>query len=496
MRILAGFIHYEASSFSPLIVNYEDFEVVPAEQALDYRLGISGALLQGIVAELRSQKAEIIPTNSYDCVPGGLVSKAALKRIKSEFLGQVKKAGGIDGVCLGLHGSDWAEGLVHVDGEIVEGIRRVVGPEAPIVVGMDLHGTISEQLFKNATALMYYRTAPHSDQFQTGQRAAKLLLKILKEGVKPVMAYTRLPLIVSGEQAMTVYEPMSSAYKMLEEVDAMPGVLSCSIAEGNYWTDVPDTGVTALVVTDGDRKLAKAQADRLASAIWKRRNELHFVIPAYSMDEAIDAALAEKSKPVFLSDQGDNSTGGGTTDVPTIVGRLRAKGVRDAAVAAIHDPAALEACVKAGVGAELALSIGGKVDKYNRRPLRVKGTVKVLSDGEFYQLGKRSEKMKASMGRVAVFDVDGIQVMLTEKRIAVIDPAQPRSVGIEPEDYKMVVVKLGYIWPALRPVAAREILMISSGATDMDFRRLGYKNIKRPIHPFDADVKWKPGKDL
>ena len=155
---------------------------------------------------------------------------------------------------------------------------------------------------------MYYRTAPHSDQFQTGQRAAKLLLKILKESVNPVMAYTRLPLIVSGEQAMTVYEPMSSAYEMLMEVDAMPGVLSCSIAEGNYWTDVPDTGVTALVVTDGDPKLAKAQADRLASAIWKRRDELNFVIPAYSMDEGIDAALAEKSRPVILSDQGDNST--------------------------------------------------------------------------------------------------------------------------------------------------------------------------------------------
>ena len=145
VRILTGFIHYEASSFSPLIVNYDDFEVVPAEEALDYRLGISGALLQGIVAELRSQKAEIIPTNSYDCVPGGLVSGAALARIKSEFLGQVKNAGHIDGVCLGLHGSDWAEGLVHVDGEIVAGIRRIVGPEVPMVVGMDLHGTISEQ---------------------------------------------------------------------------------------------------------------------------------------------------------------------------------------------------------------------------------------------------------------------------------------------------------------------------------------------------------------
>ena len=139
--------------------------------------------------------------------------------------------------------------------------------------------------------------------------------------------------------------------------------------------------------------------------------------------------------------------------------------------------------MKAGVGAELTLSIGGKVDKYNRKPLRVKGTVRVLSDGEFYQLGKRSEGMKASMGRVAVIDVDGIQVMLTEKRIAVIDQAQMRSVGIEPKDYKMVVVKLGYIWPALRPVAAKEILMISSGATDMDHRRLGYKHIKRPIHP-------------
>jgi microcystin degradation protein MlrC len=498
VRILAGFIHYEASTFSPLIVNYEDFEVVPAKDALDFRLGISGALLQGIVAELRSHAVEIMPTNSYDCVPGGLVSKAAYARIRSEFLGQVRRAKDIDGVCLGLHGSDWAEGpkeLVHVDGDIVAGIREILGPDVPIVVGMDLHGTLSQQLLKNASGLMYYRTAPHADQFQTGQRTAKLLLQILEDGVKPVMAYTKLPLIVSGEQAMTVYEPMLSAFKMLEEVDAMPGILSCSIAVGNYWTDVAETGVTALVVSDGDKKLAKAQADRLASAIWKRRDELRFVIPAYPIDGAIDAALAEKSMPIFLSDQGDNSTGGGATDVPTVIERLKAKKVKNAAVAAIHDPAALEACVKAGVGAKLTLSIGGKVDKTNRKPLRVTGRVKLLSDGEFYQLGQRREGMRASMGRVAVFDIDGIDVMLTEKRIAVIDPAQLRSVGIEPTEYKIVVVKLGYIWPALRPVAAKEILMISSGATDMDFRRLGYKRVRRPIHPFDPGLKWKPGID-
>ena len=63
--------------------------------------------------------------------------------------------------------------------------RALVGPKAPIVATLDLHANVTSRMVAQADALVLYHTAPHLDVFETGQRAARLLRRILVEGARP-----------------------------------------------------------------------------------------------------------------------------------------------------------------------------------------------------------------------------------------------------------------------------------------------------------------------
>ena len=56
-------------------------------------------------------------------------------------------------------------------------------------------------------------------------------------------------------------------------------------------------------------------------------------------------------------------------------------------MACLWDPAAVAACVKAGVGSRITLDVGGKVDARHGAPLTVTGVVRTLSDGRFVHKG-------------------------------------------------------------------------------------------------------------
>jgi len=47
----------------------------------------------------------------------------------------------------------------------------------------------------------------------------------------------------------------------------------------------------------------------------------------------------------------------------------------------LYDPEAVEACVTAGTGAEIALDVGGKTDDMHGEPIHIVGTVGVIDDG-------------------------------------------------------------------------------------------------------------------
>jgi microcystin degradation protein MlrC len=181
---------------------------------------------------------------------------------------------------------------------------------------------------------------------------------------------------------------------------------------------------------------------------------------------------------VFISDSGDNVTAGGAGDMPLFVERLLAAGAPDAVVAGLADAAAVEQCARAGAGARITLSIGGKLDVTHAQPLEVTGTVAHLDPPEQPVL--------------AVLQVQGVTVVLTRDRQAFTSLASFRAAGIDPLQHRIIVVKLGYLFPELRNFAPRAIMALSPGFTDLRLEQLPYQRVRRPIFPLDRTVEWRP----
>ena len=471
MRIIIGSLMHESNTFCPIPTDLAAFRPrYGADLFQEPTLA-----LKGIIARLQAQGAELVPTLSAHALPGGVVVRGAYEQMREAMLERIRSAGAIDGVCLALHGAMYVEEIGDGESDLLEAVRAAVGPKVPIVAALDLHANLIARAVKAADAFVAYRTAPHVDIEETGQRAAKLLLKVLTEGAQPKMGFAKLPTLIPGEKAQTRFEPMATLMRMLEETDAQPGVLSSSITKAHCWQDVYDQGSGTVVVTDGDAELAQREANRLGEAFWERRAQFNFGMEAYPIDQAIEVALAAPEKPVLLSDSGDNVTAGGAGDIPLIVERLLAKGASDATVATICDAEAVRACRGAGLGQKVSLSIGGKLDTRHGRPLNVSGQVRLLADTE--------------ASSMAVLRVDGIDVVLSSRRVGMTGVRFFQQLDMSLLFKKIVVIKLGYV-PA--GIAPRCILMLSPGCTNCDLTQLEYTKVKRPIYPLDPDMSWMP----
>jgi microcystin degradation protein MlrC len=288
----------------------------------------------------------------------------------------------------------------------------------------------------------------------------------------------RVPLLLAGESAVTEVEPARSLYRRLAEIERVPGIMDASLMIGCAWTDAPFTSACVLVMAERDRDLAFREAARLAAEIWAQREAFRPDVETASPEEAIARALAARESTVFLSDSGDNVTAGGAGDIPLFVERLLAAGAPDAVVAGLADAAAVEQCARAGAGARVTVSIGGKLDTVHARPLEVTGTVAHLDPPE-----------KPSL---AVLQVAGVAVVLTADRRAFASLGSFQRAGIDPLQHRIVVVKLGYLFPELRDRAPRAIMALSPGFTDLRLEQLPFQRVPRPIYPLDPQMEWQP----
>jgi microcystin degradation protein MlrC len=339
-------------------------------------------------------------------------------------------------------------------------------------------------------AVVAYHTAPHDDEYETGVRAAEMLLEILEQGVQTKIGFAKIPFLLPGEMAQTALDPMKAMMEVVAEVERQPAVLSASLMNGHCWADVPDVGVIAIVVTKGNAELAQSEANRIVSTFWNRRAEFGVSAEAYPVDKAIEKAMTAPESTVFLSDSGDNPGAGGTTDVPLLLGKLIERQAKSAVIACIWDVEAVQACMAAGVGQTVTLTIGGKLDKRHGTPLSVTGHVRLLTDGLVYHGGMRAPRTCQQTGPMVVLNVDGIDVILSSTRQSFEDPVQLQRLGLEPLDYKIVVLKRGYLTTPFQVISQRSILAFTPGATNCDVTQMEFKRLNRPAYPLDRDMTW------
>src|ERR1019366_4005270 len=106
------------------------------------------------------------------------------------------------------------------------------------------------------------------------------------------------------------------------------------------------------------------------------------------------------------------------------------------------------------------LALGAAADRQNRRPIDVDAVVRSLSDGHFVNRGTQNTGMAQSMGRAAVLQVGAVSVLVPALPASNIDPELFRSQGLEPRDYKIVIVKSATGFRAeYGPFAARMLVV-------------------------------------
>ena len=220
----------------------------------------------------------------------------------------------------------------------------------------------------------------------------------------------------------------------------------------------------------------------MAQAMWDQREHFVFDQEVAATGRRGDRPALGSDRTVFIADSGDNPTAGAPGDSTHFLARLVAKKVPDAVVAGFPDAVATDACFKAGAGRP-GHGAGRREARHGPRRIR---------HADRHGGASPPPPAGAWDARLATLNANGIRVIISDRRYIYRHPDDFKKAGIDPLKHKMVVIKLGYLMAPIRAIAPREILALTPGYADMDFTRLPYRQVTRPIYPLDTKFDWHP----
>ena len=495
-RIIVAQCHQEISSFNPIRSRYEDFTVTPGEQLLETHSHSRDELGGALGVFERAEDIRIVPTYSARSVTsGGLLAAADFERIAGEFLEGLRAAGPADGVYFALHGAMAAEQEDDPEGYLLEESRKILGEDVPIVISLDLHGIPTPSMLRQCDAVVVYQTYPHVDFFETGARAAKLLLAILQGNARPVMARVPIPALVRGDELITETGSFGSVIRAARAMEQQPRGLSAGMFIGNPFTDVPELRSNSFVVTDDDPEAAARQAVELAELFHGHHEKMQ--VPLTSIDEAVRLASEiqdQTAGTVALMDAADATSSGASGDSNAVASALVEANYPGRVLVPIVDPVAAEKAFAGGVGALVRTKVGGALDPERFTPLEIEARVRLLSDGRF-----PSETFGDPWysGPTAVLEAGTVTWVVTSRPVSLYDRALFHAHGQDPKRFDAVVVKSPHCEPHMFADWCRKVINIDApGATSANLKRLGHVKCPRPVFPLDEDVPFRPAVEI
>ena len=493
MRIAIGSIFQESHSFSPVHGSWDHFgprEVLRGQVMLDYRAGTKTEI-GGAIDVAHEQGAEVVPLlSAMSTASAGPLRREVFEALTTELVERLRRAEPVDGLLLVLHGGLVAEHCDDASGEVIRACRAALGTERPLIATLDLHANTTHQMAELATALVGYHTFPHIDMYETGRRGMALMLATLAGQARPAMAIRRLPMILPGENGRTTDGPYAEVMDMVKDLAQQPGMLDASAFSVQPWLDVADVGCSVVVVADADAARAEREAERLADEFWQRRAAFDVtLIPAA---EAIAQGLGDDRHPYILSDSADAPSSGAPGDSPALLAALLDAQPAKTCLANVVDAPAVAEMVRAGVGQTVTVHLGGLLAPRFYSPIEVTGTVKLISDGEFTHKGQGFQGVTFYRGRTAVLRSGELYIVVMERPVFQWDAELYRSVGLEPRDAQIVVVKSPAAFRASYGPFAAEILIVeAAGVCSPILRSYPFHQVRRPLYPLDEFDDWR-----
>ncbi|HQZ07314.1 MAG TPA: M81 family metallopeptidase [Burkholderiaceae bacterium] len=487
-RILVAECMQEISSFNPLQSEYSNFHIERGHAMLAQK-GINTGL-GGALAVFDEVGFEPVLTISARAGSAGLLSRPGWNRLMGEVLEAIaaEAGSGIDAVYFSMHGAMAADGELDPEGYLLTETRKLVGPDVPIVITLDLHGILTERMLRQIDGLAIYHTYPHVDFASTGARAARVLHRLVTDkSVRPIIARVTIPALVRGDELITKSGCYGSLIREARRLELEGVAMSAGIMIGNPFTDVPELCCQVIIATDGQADVAQQQALQLAREFWPLRQRMQGKFS--SLDRAI-AQARSIAGPVIFTDAADATSSGATGDSNLILQGLREAAYPKKVLAQIVDPEAAAAAHRGGVGATVQVTLGGAIDPARFVPMPVTARVQLLSDGQ-----ARLETMKIGLdaGPTAVLTWDNFTVVVFSKTLSLFDRAMYFANGLNPQDFDLIVVKSPHTEHHMFEAWADCNFNVDvAGATSANLPTLGHTICARPIYPLDPDVGFDP----
>lgn len=495
-KILIGECKQEVSTFNPVPSSYDDFEVGWGQAIIDFHRGLNSEIAGALDIFEAAGSVTLVPTYSARArTSGGTLAQAAFERIRREFGEAVRQAvdeaGQIDGVYLSLHGAMSAAGEDDPEGLLMADVREIVGEDVPLVISLDLHGIVTDRMLTHADAVVAFHTYPHIDFATTGERAARLLLRIMAGEVRPVMAFVPIPALVRGNELITATGEFGRMIRHAQEIEASPGGLSAAMFIGNPFTDVTNLRSDSLVVTDGDPARAELEALQMASDFWAVHEKLQ--APLITLGDAVAQANTIEQAgegTVILVDAADATSSGASGDSNLIVKGLIDGGFRGRVLAPVVDAPAVQKAMQVGIGATVEVTVGGALDPQRFPPLPIKAHVHMLSEGRYVS---ESNGAIWESGPTAVLVADNVTWVVISQPVSLYDRSLFYAHGQDPKHFDAVIVKSPHCqYHMFDEWAAATINVDVPGATSANLPTLGHTVCGRPIFPLDEVSDYTP----
>ena len=478
MKIYVGSFTTESNEKAPYITQIQDYDLLHGEEILK---------VLGVYDVFAENNVEAISGFYANANAASIVEKETFEYIEAMFVKDIKKyINEIDGIYLHLHGASYVEDIGSGDFHILKKIRELVGSYVPIAVSCDPHGNLTKDYVNSIQIIRSYRESPHVDAVNTKQYTIQLLINLINSRQNIHAVYRKLPLILGGEQSVSLDEPVKSINKYMDKLEKDPRIMSVSWHVGYLRHDCPEAGCGIVVVptTEKDQSYAEIIADDLVKYIWNKRSEFHYTGKTAEPDDAVNMALNCVGKPFILTDSGDNTTSGApgwnTYVLQQFIESNNSK--KNILFGSIKDENTFNQLKQIKDGEITGICLG-----VNRDNLTNSIFLKVARGKEADIILVHGEKIIGTLGQgilVHVLDKN-IDIIISNKTARMTNTINFQQFDIDWTNYDVVVLKQGYIFPDFKEKAYDYVMSLTDGATPQDTKKIPFKLIMRPMYPID-----------
>ena len=428
--------------------------------------------------------------------PGGPVEEQFFKAYLAEIETGLKSVLPVDAIFVSCHGAALAQGTDDPDGDLFEMLRRVAGPDVPIVSVFDLHANVSRRMTDNLSVFVGYLENPHTDIHERGVEAAKHMRELLT-GTRTAVEMVKIPLVPPQIALLTARGPYADLINY-GQTKVGGDILNVSVMAGFAYSDSPKNGLTAVVTArNGNRKAAADLSLDIARRAWgmKERFKREMMTLADAVQHATAIGRDRRRKPIILADVADNPGGGGRGNTTFLLRALKAARAQGVYFGVFNDAALAAKAHELGEGAIFNASFNTQEHQEFSLPFDCEAKVVKLSDGQY--VGRRGvlKNVSADMGPSALLDLGGIQIIVISNRCQCMDPCQFEMFGLDIAQARTVVVKSrghfrGGFDEFFKPEQIYEV--DCPGLTSPVLANFTWTKLPRPVYPLDEETTWNP----